>query len=191
MAVVGFDLHDRAEFAGINHALHLDERRAKAPIVTDAEHNAGIAARLDCARGINRIERKRFFAEHVLGVRRCRFDLGRMQRMRRHQNHGADRWIGERILVIASDRQLARGREFPNLLRFVRVAEDLAEPGAPAPNRRHVPARPPAKPDDGRIDHDTMTPPCDIMLGHRYNAPRPRSRADNNRVGHRSMRKPT
>ena len=77
-------MQDAAERAAFEQPPHLFHRRLIAAFMPDAEHAAGLVARLENPLRAGRGERQRFFAEHLLagGEGRDRHLL--VQRVRRH-----------------------------------------------------------------------------------------------------------
>ena len=98
MAEVRLDVHDRAELAAIDQPLGLDQGRLEAPLVADPEYEAALAAGAHHLPGVGGEKRERLFAEHVPAGRSRRQDLGFVQRVRRREDYGPDRRIGERLL---------------------------------------------------------------------------------------------
>ena len=76
---MAFDMKDGAELAASHGFTQCAHRRPKAPVVSDCEHHAGIAAGPEHESRVGAGERQRLFAEHLLVGRGARDHLRRMQ----------------------------------------------------------------------------------------------------------------
>ena len=90
-----FDVQNSAERAAFDLFAQPRHFGMKAPVVAEAERDAGLAHGCDRAFGFLFGQRERLFAEHVFLRRRRRDHLRGMHGMRRRQHHRVDRRIGE------------------------------------------------------------------------------------------------
>ena len=101
-----FDMHERAEIAGMDSPAQGLYLGMKAAIVADAERDAGFRDGLGRALRLALAEGERFFAEHMLaGFGRCRH-LSEMAAWRRRQDHGVDAAIGQDRIEVRGEREV-------------------------------------------------------------------------------------
>ena len=116
------------------------------------ECDACLAARRERGLRILDRERERLLAEHMLAGGSGRLDLLPVPRMRRRQHDGADRFVGEHILVRRADAEIHLAREVAHRLGLERHATGEMHQLAVA-LRTHQLLAPPAKPDHRDVQH--------------------------------------
>ena len=118
MAIEEQELSERSR---IDHLSQLFEGRLPAPLMPDAEHFSGLAARLDDPLRAGAGHGQRLLAEEVLAGRDDAERLLLVQRMRGREHHAFDRRIGERLVEGRIERELVRLPEFLDIRRRLRV----------------------------------------------------------------------
>ena len=124
----------------------------------DGEHDAGVAAGRGRRPAARRGERERLLDEDMPAGPGRGGDLFGVQRMRRGDQHGVDRRIGQRVgenRTGGAAEVLREGRALPGVGRD---AGDEIEAGDMAGGARQF-AAPPAQPDNGNPDSHGFLPP--------------------------------
>ena len=102
---------EEAEAPVIDPRLQLDHRRVEAPGVGDAEHYPGTRHRIERRFGALHIERKGLFHKDVLAGGRRPLDLRPVLAVRRREDDGVDRRVGEDRIEIVLERNAVLGAE--------------------------------------------------------------------------------
>ena len=104
---------DDAEAAVRHPRLQLDHRRVKAARIGDAEHHPGPRHRVERRRGALHVEGERLFHEDVLAGSRGPLDLRAVLAVRRREDDGIDRRVGEDLVEVVLQRDALSRRRTP------------------------------------------------------------------------------
>ena len=95
----------RADLARGDARLHVGVGGRIAPVETDVQREAGLAACGDGTFGIPACQRERLLHEHMFTRARRGDDLRRVLRMRRGEHDGIDASVGQHVLVARRERE--------------------------------------------------------------------------------------
>ena len=157
---MAFEMQHRSEGALLKQAAQPHRRAAETPVVPDSQHDAGVAAGSRRRPAARRGKRERLFDEDMPAGPRGGHDLFGMQRVRRGDQHGLDRRIGQRVGEHGPGGAAEVPREGRALPGIGRDAGDEVETGDMAGRAGQLPA-PPAQPDRGNSDRHGLPPPND------------------------------